>query len=81
MNNLPIETYESVVQQRDALAKQASKLNAEKASLIESFREIYMRGLTQVNDDLYKWEFFQTPEELIEQCIEEANEAGINDAQ
>lgn len=80
MNNLP-QTYESVVQQRDELAKQISKLNTEKDSLIDSFRDIYMHGLTQVNDDLYKWEFFQTPEELIEQCIDEANEAGINDAQ
>lgn len=73
--------YESVVQQRDELAKQVSKLNAEKASLLEGFRDIYLRGLTQVNDDLYKWEFYQDPKELIERYIDEANEAGINDAQ
>lgn len=75
------ETYESVVQQRDALEKQVSKLNAEKASLLEGFRDIYLRGLTQVNDDFYKWEFYQDPEELIERYIDEASEAGINDAQ
>ncbi len=33
MNNLPIETYESVVQQRDALEKKLADMSAENAAL------------------------------------------------
>lgn len=41
MNNLPIQTYESVVQQRDALLKQMAEVraNAIESLLTESFRE------------------------------------------
>lgn len=41
MNNLPIETYESVVQQRDALEKKLSDVVAENVALKASQSEIY----------------------------------------
>lgn len=41
MNNLPIETYESVVQQRDALEKKLADVVAENYALKVSQSEIY----------------------------------------
>lgn len=41
MNNLPIQTYESVVQQRDALEKKLADMAAENAALKASQSEIY----------------------------------------
>ena len=41
MNNLPIETYESVVQQRDALEKKLADVVAENVALKASQSEIY----------------------------------------
>lgn len=41
MNNLPIETYESVVQQRDALEKKLADMAAENYALKVSQSEIY----------------------------------------
>lgn len=37
MNNLPIETYESVVQQRDALEKKLADMAAENAAMKNAF--------------------------------------------
>ncbi|WP_306587693.1 hypothetical protein [Hafnia paralvei] len=41
MNNLPIQTYESVVQQRDALEKKLADVVAENVALKASQSEIY----------------------------------------
>ncbi|EAQ6918496.1 hypothetical protein MVR12_005363 [Escherichia coli] len=41
MNNLPIQTYESVVQQRDALEKKLADMAAENYALKVSQSEIY----------------------------------------
>lgn len=41
MNNLPIQTYESVVQQRDALEKELADVAAENYALKVSQSEIY----------------------------------------
>lgn len=41
MNNLPIQSYESVVQQRDALEKKLADMAADNAALKASQSEIY----------------------------------------
>ena len=65
MNNLPIQTYESVVQQRDALA-------AENANLKEVLGEIPKSLFKHVNGDTYEWQIrTKSPEEMIKEALSE----------
>lgn len=65
MNNLPIETYESVVQQRDELA-------AENANLKEVLSEIPKSLFKHVRNDTYEWQIrTQSPEKMIKEALSE----------
>lgn len=65
MNNLPIQTYESVVQQRDALA-------AENANLKEVLSEIPKSLFQHVRGDTYEWQIrTQSPEKMIKEALSE----------
>lgn len=65
MNNLPIETYESVVQQRDALA-------AENANLKEVLSEIPKSLFQHVIGGTYEWQIrTQSPEKMIKEALSE----------
>lgn len=77
MNNLPTQTYESVVQQRDALA-------AENKALIEQAEEVYAAGynhghLNTVDGIAYsagtKDEFYQLAIELMNEAETPATDA------
>jgi hypothetical protein len=77
MNNLPIQTYESVVQQRDALA-------AENKALIEQAEEVYAAGynhghLNTVDGIAYsagtKDEFYQLAIELMNEAETQATDS------
>lgn len=65
MNNLPIQTYESVVQQRDELA-------AENANLKEVLSEIPKSLFQHVRGDIYEWQIrTQSPEKMIKEALSE----------
>lgn len=84
MNNLPIETYESVVQQRDALEKKLADCHRENLALIEQAEEVYAAGynhghLNTVDGIAYsagvKDEFYQTAIELMNEAETPATDA------
>lgn len=84
MNNLPIETYESVVQQRDALEKKLADCHRENLALIEQAEEVYAAGynhghLNTVDGIAYsagvKDEFYQTAIELMNEAETQATDA------
>lgn len=67
MNNLP-QTYESIVQQRDALA-------AENANLKEVLSEIPKSLFQHVRGDTYEWQIrTQSPEKMIKEALSETPE-------
>lgn len=81
MNNIPIQTYESVVQQRDALA-------AENKALIEQAEEVYAAGynhghLNTVDGIAYsagtKDEFYQLAIELMNEAETTETDAFLAD--
>lgn len=81
MNDLPIQTYESVVQQRDALA-------TENKALIEQAEEVYAAGynhghLNTVDGIAYsagtKDEFYQLAIELMNEAETPATDAFIRE--
>lgn len=84
MNNLPIQTYESVVQQRDALEKKLADCHRENLALIEQAEEVYAAGynhghLNTVDGIAYsagvKDEFYQTAIELMNEAETQATDA------
>ena len=84
MNNLPIETYESVVQQRDEMEKKLAYFHRENLALIEQAEEVYAAGYNHghLNTDdgiayatALKDEYYQTAIELKNEAETPATDA------
>lgn len=69
MNNLPIQTYESVVQQRDALEKKLADVAAENTAMKENIENVLSHWAAAEPGDM-SWMMDKCMPSLRDSCIE-----------